>query len=166
MAECGTTTKYKCGCRCDACKLSAKQYRDRNADRAKAYRKAVKPWVRYAEKNPDKVKASQAKYRSNKRDIIRVKGRYRTRYLIYGLTEDTARELFELQNGECAICPYKFKDYDDHWTYRDHCHTTGKLRGFLCSACNTLLGKLEKRNLDVQRFVDYIANPPAKKVLK
>lgn len=41
------------------------------------------------------------------------------------------------QGGRCAVCGEEKK------LHVDHCHDTGKVRGMLCFACNTGIGKLK-----------------------
>ena len=36
----------------------------------------------------------------------------------------------------------------------DHCHVTGKVRGFLCLSCNTLVGVLENNSINPLEFLD------------
>ena len=55
----------------------------------------------------------------------------------YGLSEGGFNTLLDSQGGGCAICgatPDRF--------HVDHCHHSNKVRGILCSGCNTGLGKL------------------------
>lgn len=60
----------------------------------------------------------------------------------HGVTIVQYNEILERQGGVCAICrgpqaaPHKFLCVD-------HCHTTGKIRGLLCSPCNKSLGLLK-----------------------
>jgi len=59
----------------------------------------------------------------------------------YGLTEDDYSLMLASQNYACAIC--KSTDPNDRWNrfHVDHCHKSGKVRGLLCTQCNTGLGK-------------------------
>jgi hypothetical protein len=68
------------------------------------------------------------------------------RHLIakYGITFEDKTHMHQKQNGACAICRESFALDVIHV---DHCHTTGKVRGLLCSACNKALGLL-KDNLE------------------
>lgn len=69
----------------------------------------------------------------------------------YGITLDQYNEMLSKQDGKCMICLVNNNGY-----YRkkprafavDHCHTTGKIRGLLCSDCNTGIGLL-KDNIDL-----------------
>lgn len=64
----------------------------------------------------------------------------------YGVTEEEYNSLLESQDGSCALCDSKIESYfGTDKLVVDHCHTTGKVRGLLCSACNLLLGHIEKR---------------------
>ena len=69
----------------------------------------------------------------------------------YGISLQDYNELLTKQNGRCSICGVNNNGY-----YRkkprafavDHCHTTSKIRGLLCSDCNTGIGLL-KDNIDL-----------------
>ncbi len=51
--------------------------------------------------------------------------------------EDWAR-MFNAQDQKCAICLEKLDG--GFFTHVDHCHATGKVRGILCTFCNSMLG--------------------------
>lgn len=56
----------------------------------------------------------------------------------YGLPPGQYDAMFAAQGGVCALCgrPEKSRPLAV-----DHCHTTGRIRGLLCTGCNTALGK-------------------------
>lgn len=64
-----------------------------------------------------------------------------------GISHDELEEIFVRQNGICFICELVSQTYEEFFDpmirrtlHIDHCHTTGKVRGLLCSKCNRLLG--------------------------
>lgn len=62
----------------------------------------------------------------------------------YGITLQEYEALLVAQNGVCAICGGKETTKDKDGAPRrmpvDHCHTTGRIRGLLCTQCNRGLG--------------------------
>jgi hypothetical protein len=69
----------------------------------------------------------------------------------YGISEHKYKCLLEAQQGECAICGSA-----DKGLVVDHNHTTGKVRGLLCSQCNTAIGLLGDNVGTIQRAVGYL----------
>lgn len=65
----------------------------------------------------------------------------------YGLTNE---DLAELDRGvPCAIC-------ESTATSVDHCHSTGAIRGYLCTDCNLGLGKMGDDPDRLRRAADYL----------
>lgn len=62
----------------------------------------------------------------------------------YGLSLKDYESLHKSQDGKCKICK---KDSSSagrgNKLHVDHCHKTNKVRGLLCSSCNTKLGAIE-----------------------
>ena len=58
----------------------------------------------------------------------------------YGITLQEHQQMFEEQNGVCAICE---GEGDGKWKKLcvDHDHKTGKVRQLLCRNCNMILGQ-------------------------
>jgi|SRR6266576_5149635 len=52
--------------------------------------------------------------------------------------------LLAVQGGKCAICGYSKRTAKDKRLSVDHDHATGKVRGLLCSQCNTAIGMLRE----------------------
>ena len=59
---------------------------------------------------------------------------------MFGLTLDRYNELLAAQGGVCSICEEPEQAERYKYLSVDHCHTTGKIRGLLCSNCNRGLG--------------------------
>lgn len=79
--------------------------------------------------------------------------------LKYGISPERYQELLEDCGGLCNICFMKEKTRSNRSRELrnlcvDHDHKTGKVRGLLCSTCNTALGKF---NDDVGLLVSAIA---------
>lgn len=122
--------------------------------------------ARWAKANPDKVKKTKRKYRANNLESYRhynlsvywsnpvvmrarsaaarkAKGRehnrWQTIFQSYGITKEDWCALFKRQGQKCAVCKRKTPDTKRGW-HTDHDHETGKVRGILCSRCNTVCG--------------------------
>jgi hypothetical protein len=82
----------------------------------------------------------------------------------YGMTIDQYNEMFEAQNGLCAICSYKFGQKQGD-CYVDHCHATKIVRGLLCQQCNSAIGHAKDDPsvlLKAARYVSAFASAPQK----
>lgn len=71
----------------------------------------------------------------------------------YGITVDEYEKLLRAQNNRCAVCERQLDD--SHRPHLDHCHVTGKIRGFLCQWCNTGLGMLNDSPERIRKLADY-----------
>jgi hypothetical protein len=60
---------------------------------------------------------------------------------VYGITRDELAAMIAAQDGKCAICHGAPNGAGDR-LHIDHCHNTNKVRGLLCSRCNTAIGLL------------------------
>lgn len=112
-------------------------------------KECVKDKIRkFYKKNPGRSKQYSRRYRAENRERhlsnCRAwhhanKHKIKDRWLRqYGLTGEQFRAMNEMQRGLCAICsrpPRSGKRLNV-----DHCHATGKVRGLLCTRCNTALG--------------------------
>lgn len=58
----------------------------------------------------------------------------------YGLTPQQWHAIFNAQAGRCGICFEDLPIDNLKLIHVDHCHESGKVRGILCSSCNTALG--------------------------
>ena len=69
-----------------------------------------------------------------------------------GLTIDQALQLYQSQNGRCAICD---APPNGRRLSLDHDHKTGRPREFLCCKCNTAVGIVENTDR-LKRLQAYI----------
>ena len=73
----------------------------------------------------------------------------------YGLTREKYDAMLQLQQGKCAICG---EPPNGRWKKLniDHCHTTGKVRGLLCTGCNRAIGYLNDDPDRGLKMVEYL----------
>ena len=79
----------------------------------------------------------------------------------FGITLEEYNEMLEIQDGACAICgqPETRKDHRTGETRAlavDHDHATGRVRGLLCTDCNTGIGLLQDDIEILLNAVDYL----------
>ena len=74
----------------------------------------------------------------------------------YGISGEEWESLFESQGRKCAICRAPNSGKRDWDT--DHDHKTGKVRGILCSPCNTALGLFKDETGILQQAIQYLGS--------
>ena len=112
--------------------------------------------------NRDKILGYKKKYRENNREALNAKAKIKraanrhnnfSHLKAFNLTKEQYLDMLEKQNHVCAICGNK--DNNKKLAV-DHCHTTGVIRGLLCSACNTSLGKFKDSVELLQNAIQYL----------
>ena len=73
----------------------------------------------------------------------------------FNLTLEQYAELYDTQEGKCAICKKKQVEHKNALSV-DHCHSTGKVRGLLCDKCNLGLGLFQDDVESLERAVYYL----------
>ena len=66
-------------------------------------------------------------------------------------SKEQYEEMYKQQNGKCSLCNKMYIQL-----HIDHCHSTGIVRGLLCSSCNSALGKFGDNIEGLQKAIDYI----------
>lgn len=74
----------------------------------------------------------------------------------YGITVEDYDRMLVVQGGKCALCFAEPVDEPGKRLHVDHCHDTGKVRGLLCVACNTGMGKLRDNVEVLKRAIEYL----------
>lgn len=78
----------------------------------------------------------------------------------FGITLADYNSIKESQNGVCAIC--ELPETSKHQSGKtrdlavDHCHTTGKIRGLLCTRCNNGIGNFKDNTEFLQKAINYL----------
>lgn len=113
-------------------------------------------WKRKKREDPEfklKAAAIQRKYYANDSDkaVKAFAYRLKTRY---GLTVEQYNQLFEKQEGKCALCGKHQSDLKMRLAV-DHDHQTSEIRSLLCSYCNLrVIGRIRKDTVD--RIYNYL----------
>lgn len=110
---------------------------------------SLKRSVDYYNLNKDKIYEVKKKYRENSDYFQKQRAK---RFGIYNFSQEDYRLLFGKQNGKCAICNSESKIR----LSVDHNHTTGKVRGLLCSHCNLALGYLKDSIDRLKSAISYL----------
>ena len=136
---------------CRSCSLEkpAAEFRGRRPDCRVCERKTCRE---YSASNRAKRNARLARWRrANPAAAVAVDRRKRLRK--YGLTEAERTAMKQAQHDVCLLCrrpkPLSI----------DHCHATGRVRGLLCAACNTLVGWAEANPDVIERARIYLGDP-------
>lgn len=70
----------------------------------------------------------------------------------YNITIDEWNDLFDRQDGKCAICEIAFSMTPQV----DHCHDTLIVRGLLCGDCNRMLGQARESASILRKGAEYL----------
>ena len=79
----------------------------------------------------------------------------------YGITAEDYYDMLVAQNNKCAICESEEVNnsrVSSGKLFIDHCHTSGKVRGLLCSKCNHSIGLLNDDVDLLRKAINYLTN--------
>lgn len=81
----------------------------------------------------------------------------------YGITWEDYQSLLEEQEYKCAICGASNSQSErtSGRLFVDHCHSTGKVRGLLCSKCNHALGQFNDDEKLLFKAISYLRSNKA-----
>jgi hypothetical protein len=110
----------------------------------------------YAEKT-EEIKAQRRKrYREN--ESVRKASWVTNLRHRFGMTEEEYNEIFDRQEGCCAICGVsdcKTKTGKQRLSV-DHDHSTGEIRALLCAHCNVGLGAFQDDPTIIKKAMEYL----------
>lgn len=114
-----------------------RQWNKENRDKVRAARR------KYWEKNKEKHREWGMKYLNENRTEVLARGK---------INRQKRREekAGRPQSAECEICGRVCI------TRYDHCHVTGKFRGWLCHQCNVVLGLVKENSLVLKQMIRYL----------
>jgi hypothetical protein len=109
-------------------------------------------------RRPECSKCHAAYHREQRKANPREKYRKQELNKNYGITLDVRDDLFEKQDGKCAICLSPSERAGGRWNILcvDHDHATGKIRGLLCDGCNKGLGHFADNPQRLEQAIKYL----------
>jgi hypothetical protein len=133
------------------CRVCFNEWRRENYKKSGKYIKQ-----RYYLKHREEILEKARLYRERNRELLRQRDRerYKTQRekrreiefrSKYGISRAEADRLREQQGGLCPIChkpldAFSKNQYGKYDGVVDHDHKTGRIRGIICSRCNSILG--------------------------
>ena len=88
--------------------------------------------------------------------------RFKTSFRSTGWTREAYEAAFVKQHGQCAVCLCTLNSSRYTRLAGDHCHKTGKLRGLLCTQCNTAIGLMKDSPTRLRAAVEYLERHASK----
>lgn len=76
----------------------------------------------------------------------------------YGLTLADYAQMLEDQDHKCKCCGIGKEEAPSQRLVVDHCHSTGKVRGLLCSHCNVALGMVKDSKETLRNLINYLGD--------
>jgi hypothetical protein len=147
---------------CQVCGVIFTPYRSRCVTCSKTcYRKL--PQVAHAnnerKKRPEVRDRRNARRRETYGPHDATKNREHNLRKNYGLTVAEYEQMFDRQNGVCAICGEP--PAQEGWKtvtrlHVDHDHNTGQVRSLLCNNCNRALGYFQDNRELLRRATEYL----------
>jgi hypothetical protein len=129
--------------RCQKSEPDTSFYRDGMSRRQPCKACTAKTNAAWRKANPDKHRAIYQ--RNNHRHNLKRR---------YGISVEDFNWIRAACDGTCAIC--KQPETRNRRLSLDHCHVTGKIRGFLCSRCNLILGNAADDPARLRAAADYL----------
>lgn len=75
----------------------------------------------------------------------------------HGITRQQWQEMFNAQQGGCALCGASSKGWSTLGRLHvDHCHKTGRVRALLCGDCNTAIGRFGDDPMRLRQAAEYL----------
>ena len=117
--------------------------------------KKTREW-RLKLENREKEKQGQVIYRQKNKELIKKRNRIGRIKRTYGISIGEYNDIFKKQNKKCLICEIKLPNGFALNKHIDHDHKTGKVRGILCTKCNTILGMANDNEEILLSAVSYL----------
>ncbi len=108
---------------------------------------------KYYIENKERIDNQNAENYKNKKEEYR----YTILKRSYGIEKLDYDNLVLSQNNTCAICNKPETSKRSKYLSLDHCHTTGKIRGLLCSKHNRAIGLFNDDPQLLKKAIEYLS---------
>jgi hypothetical protein len=132
----GTRKAYKDS----TCMVCRRKKHLENPEKKEIHKRGASNWYK---NNPDKAKEQRLRK--------------------YGITLQQYNQMRKDQNYCCAVCGRHEEEVEQGRAVSsstslcvDHCHTTDKIRGLLCTNCNTMIGKSKDDIFVLEAAITYL----------
>lgn len=118
-------------------------------------RRTHRPGKLVSECTPCKVERNRRYRQENRERCLEIerKSKFKRQY---GISLEDYDNMLAAQNGGCAICGTTTPSNRTMFFAVDHCHTTGVVRGLLCTKCNRGLGLFNDDTARLRNAVGYL----------
>lgn len=124
-------------------------YLEKRRERCRTYRNNNLEEIKKYDRKRNKIRQEKQDFRDSRKNQWLKRA--------YGITYDDFLLILDYQQYKCAICEQALKD-GDRFLHVDHNHTTGKVRGLLCSQCNWFISKIDNIQDCFSNLKNYVKN--------
>lgn len=110
----------------------------------------------YYERNRERIRVAKRDYMRKRHESKPDLNRLQKLRAKYGLTPEEFDRLVESTGPDCPLCGEEFRGRGPHKRCVDHDHGSGRVRGLICSACNTALGYFEDDPHRIESAIRYL----------
>ena len=146
--------------RSDAAKVRHIKNREHDLETQKKYYKNNKDYVlgktrKYQKENKEHIAQMKKQFSNNNPELMRHRWKKAELMRQYGITMEQYNDIYNQQEGCCAICGIHQNDLK-YTLHVDHDHTTGMVRGLLCKKCNTGIGQFSDSSDLLKLALNYL----------
>lgn len=124
---------------------AAKRWKQENLEKSRAISRA------WSERNKERHRKNSREWNRKNPDKVRD----RLLKSAFGISLSKYKEILLSQNEACAICEQPQSTLKKNLAV-DHCHSTGIIRGLLCTSCNLGIGQLQESTEILSKALAYL----------
>lgn len=102
--------------------------------------------------NKEKVKQQRKAWYEANKESHDLKARERYIWRTFGISV----EEYDSSKGRATACSICSEAFDSQGPQLDHCHTTGKVRDWLCARCNRGIGMFDDSVEKLKQAINYL----------